>query len=74
MNDESVFDKIEEAKKRLGDKTADLIAEILEVENYDPRNHKGRCPFHDEKTASFILPILYNILGVDFCEYLYRAK
>ena len=26
--------KIEEAKKRLGDKTADLIAEILEVENY----------------------------------------
>lgn len=46
--------KIEEAKKRLGDKTADLIAEILEVENYDPRNRKGRCPFHDEKTASFI--------------------
>ena len=46
--------KIEEAKKRLGDKTADLIAEILEVENYDPRNRKGRCPFHNEKTASFI--------------------
>lgn len=46
--------KIEEAKARLGDKAADLIAEVLEIENYDSRNRKGCCPFHQERTASFI--------------------
>lgn len=47
-------DQIEEAKAKLGDRTADLIAEILNVDKYDARNHKGCCPFHDEKTPSFI--------------------
>lgn len=45
---------VEEAKAKIGDRTADLIAEILEVENYDERNKKGCCPFHHEKTPSFI--------------------
>lgn len=47
-------DKIEEAKVKLGDKTADMIADILGIEQYDAHNHKGLCPFHNEKTPSFI--------------------
>lgn len=47
-------DLVEEAKAKIGDRAADLIAEILEVENYDERNKKGCCPFHHEKTPSFI--------------------
>ena len=46
--------RINEAKEKVGDRAADLIAEILEVENYDSRNKKGCCPFHNEKTPSFI--------------------
>ena len=46
--------RINEAKAKIGDRTADLIAEILEVENYDEHNKKGCCPFHHEKTPSFI--------------------
>ncbi len=46
--------RINEAKEKVGDRAADLIAEILEVENYDSRNKKGCCPFHSEKTPSFI--------------------
>lgn len=47
-------EKIEQAKCLLGDRSADIIADVLQVENYDPRNRKGCCPFHDEKTPSFI--------------------
>lgn len=47
-------DKIEEAKAKLGDRTADIIADLLKVEEYDAQNHKGLCPFHNEKTPSFI--------------------
>lgn len=47
-------EKLEQAKQELGDRTADIIAEVLKIENYDPRNRKGCCPFHDEKTPSFI--------------------
>ena len=45
---------IQEAKNKLGDNTADLIADILKIEKYDSKNKKGCCPFHDEKTPSFI--------------------
>lgn len=45
---------ISEAKRRLGDSNADLIADFLNVEKYDARNKKGCCPFHSEKTPSFI--------------------
>ena len=47
-------EKVKEAKEKLGDGNAELIAEILRVENYDERNKKGLCPFHKEDTASFI--------------------
>lgn len=46
--------KIAEAKARLGDDNADIIADILGVEKYDSRNKKGLCPFHDERTPSFV--------------------
>lgn len=46
--------KIAEAKARLGDSNADIIADILGVEKYDSRNKKGLCPFHDERTPSFV--------------------
>lgn len=47
-------EKIEEAKIALGDSAADIIADILGVEKYDPKSKKGLCPFHSEKSASFI--------------------
>lgn len=47
-------DLIAEAKVKLGDKSADIIADILQVEKYDPKNKKGCCPFHSERTPSFI--------------------
>ena len=45
---------ISEAKARLGDSAADIIADILCVDKYDARNRKGCCPFHSEKTPSFV--------------------
>lgn len=57
IGDESLtidIQKLEEAKTKLGDRTADIIAEILNIQKYDSRNHKGLCPFHDEKSPSFI--------------------
>jgi len=45
---------IEEAKLKLGDKNAFLIAELLELEDFDEKNLKACCPYHGEKTASFI--------------------
>lgn len=47
---------IEEAKNKLGDNNAFLMAELLELENFDEKNLKSCCPYHGEKTASF----LYN--------------
>ena len=42
---------IEEAKEKLGDSTADIIADILQIEKYDSKNKKGCCPFHSENTV-----------------------
>ena len=47
-------DKIEKAKSKLGNRNAELISEILNVQEYDSRNMKGLCPFHDEDTPSFV--------------------
>lgn len=47
-------EKIQEAKKRLGDSAADIIADILNLENYDDRNKKACCPIHHENSPSFI--------------------
>lgn len=47
-------EKILKAKKKLGDKSARIISDILFIKEYDERNMKGLCPFHDEDTPSFI--------------------
>ena len=51
-----IIDKkdIEKAKEKLGDENAFLMAELLELENFDEINLKACCPYHDEKTPSFI--------------------
>ena len=45
---------IEQAKERIGDNAADIMADVLQIENYDRKNKKGLCCFHNEKTPSFI--------------------
>lgn len=45
---------IEEAKRKIGDDNATIIAELLELENFDNDNLKACCPYHKEETASFI--------------------
>lgn len=45
---------IEQAKERIGDNAADIIADIFKLEKYDSKNKKGCCPFHNENTPSFI--------------------
>ena len=45
---------IEKAKDKLGDNNAFLMAELLELENFDDKNLKACCPYHNEDTASFI--------------------
>lgn len=47
-------EKIDKAKKKLGEKTPDIIAELLHLEKYDSRNRKALCPFHEEDTPSFV--------------------
>lgn len=47
-------EQIEEAKAKLGDENAFLMAELLELEDFDEKNLKSKCPFHKENTASFI--------------------
>lgn len=48
------LEKIQTAKAKLGIENADIIAELLSVEKWDPKSHKGCCPFHREDTPSFI--------------------
>lgn len=45
---------IKEAKEKVGDEAAVIIAELLNVENFDEKRLRGCCPFHDENTPSFI--------------------
>lgn len=47
-------EKILEAKEKLGDENAFLMAEILELADFDEKNLKACCPFHQEDTPSFI--------------------
>ena len=44
---------IEQAKEKIGDNAADIMADVLQIENYDRKNRKGLCCFHNEKTPSF---------------------
>lgn len=45
---------VKKAKEKLGDRNADIIAELLNVDKWDAKNKKGCCPFHSENTPSFI--------------------
>lgn len=45
---------VREAKEKLGDENAFLMAELLELEDFDERNLKACCPYHNEDTPSFI--------------------
>ena len=45
-----------QAKERLGDMNAEIMAEVLGLDDYgyDERNKKACCPYHDEDTPSFV--------------------
>jgi len=47
-------DIIVDAKHKFGDEAANIIAVELGIENYDSKNLKGRCPFHNDSTPSFV--------------------
>ena len=47
-------DIIKKAKEKLGNRNAELIADILELPDFDTKNLKSCCPYHSEKTPSFI--------------------
>lgn len=47
-------EKIREAKEKLGDRNAEIMAELLDLQQYDPKSMKSLCPFHEEKTPSFV--------------------
>lgn len=47
-------EQVLKAKAKLGDKNADIIAELLHLEKYDAVNKKALCPWHLEDTPSFI--------------------
>ena len=54
-------EKIQKAKEKLGERNADIIAEVLHLEKYDSNHHKALCPFHKEDTPSFVyMPKSYN--------------
>jgi len=55
-------DKISEAKAKLGDQNAFIIAKDLNLADFDEKNLKACCPFHNESTASFI----YNPKKLNF--------
>lgn len=45
---------VQEAKEKLGDRNAEIMAELLKLDDYDERNMKARSPYRNEDTASFI--------------------
>lgn len=45
---------IEKAKATLGDNNAFLMAELLNIEDFDGKNLRACCPYHLEDTPSFI--------------------
>lgn len=47
-------DIILEAKEKLGDENAFIIAQELDIQDFDEQNLRCCCPFHEEDHASFI--------------------
>ena len=54
MKHNELLDKIIEAKEKFGEKATDIIVKHYNVENYNSEKKIGCCPFHKEKTPSFI--------------------
>jgi len=48
-----MIDEVKEAKRRFGNKAADVIVRDLNIQKWNVRQMKGLCPFHVEDTASF---------------------
>ncbi len=46
--------KIQNAKEKLGERNALIMADILNLQSFDEKNLKSLCPFHEEKTPSFV--------------------
>lgn len=72
---------VQQAKEKLGNRNAELMAELLNLQNYDSRNMKAICPFHNEDTASFIYdPKAYRFhcfgcgITVDIIDVLMKIK
>lgn len=42
------------AKEKLGDRNAFLVAELLQLQEFDEKNLKALCPYHAEDTPSFV--------------------
>lgn len=51
---EELKEKIDEAKSMLGVKATEIIVNDLYIENWDTQKLKGCCPFHKERTPSFL--------------------
>lgn len=47
-------DVVAKAKENLGYRNAEIMAELLNLQQYDEKNRKGCCPYHNEDTPSFI--------------------
>ena len=47
-------EKVKQAKEKLGDRNAEIMAELLQLDDYDSRNMKACCPYHTEDTPSFV--------------------
>ena len=50
---DTLKDAIQQAKENLATKHIEMIANDLEIQDWDENSLKGRCPFHAESTASF---------------------
>ena len=46
--------EIQKAKEKLGDRNAYIMASLLELDDFDEKNLKALCPYHDEDTPSFV--------------------
>lgn len=45
---------LQEAKEKIGTSAADIMADVLSLEQYDTKNKKALCCWHSEKTPSLI--------------------
>ena len=57
MSNKDLYEKIQEAKEKIGDDAIALIADYFHLENFSRNDHivKASCPFgHVDKTPSFI--------------------